>query len=66
MAAQRSMQLSDAQKKDLFHTGYVILKGVVSDELVANARARIKAGARPAETANHSAGCSAPPVGSIA
>ncbi len=40
------MQLSDEQKKNLFHDGYVILKGVVSEELVANARARIKAANR--------------------
>ena len=40
------MQLSDEQKREFFHQGYVILKGVVSEELVANARARIKAASR--------------------
>ena len=36
-------QMTDEQKRRLFHDGYVVLKGAVSDELVAAARARIKA-----------------------
>ncbi|MAV24858.1 MAG: hypothetical protein CMQ05_01905 [Gammaproteobacteria bacterium] len=39
-------KLTLEQKKQLFHDGYIVLKGVVSDELVSTAQARIKAAKR--------------------
>ncbi len=40
---QPSQTLSHTQKLQLFHDGYIVIKGAVSQELVAAARARIKA-----------------------
>ena len=39
-------ELTLEQKKQFFNDGYIVLKGVVSDELVSGAQARIKAAKR--------------------